>query len=108
MSYLTHFIHYLFGIATYSASELVALCMVLGIGGAVLGYITDAVMGDRGFGPTGNGCLAIVGGVVGIHYRNFILGPVASQEAILIAVTAGASATAALLILGLVKQRLVN
>ena len=107
MSYLAKFTFLLFGVTTYSMTELLALVLLLSVGGAVLGYITDAIMGEHGFGPAGNGFLAVFGAVIGIHYRNLVLGPVASEEAVLIAVSAAASATAALLIVGIVKRRLV-
>ena len=92
------------GLQYYSATELIAFLLIFGIGGAVVGFITDIVMGDRGFGPFGNGMLAMFGAFVGVHYRLALLGPIASREVVLVGISAAASATAILLMLGIVKR----
>ena len=92
------------GLGYYSSTELMAMLLIFGIGSAVLGFITDAVMGERGFGPFGNGFLTVLGASIGIHYRLALLGPVGSRDIILVGISAAASATVMLLILGVVKR----
>ena len=92
------------GLSHYPTSDLIIMGIIFSISAAVIGYITDVVMGDSGFGPFGNGFLSVLGAVVAIHYRNFMLGPIASQETMMVGMSAAACATAMLLLLGGVKR----
>lgn len=81
---------------------LLALC-IIGIG-AVIGYITDSVMGERGFGPIGNGMLVILGAFVGIYIRHAFFRDMDPGDVAITGIFAAASATLLLMLLGLVKH----
>ena len=85
-------------------SDVLTLMMFFVIsGGAVVGYITDAVMADRGFGPVGNALLIILGCLLGIYVRNAHFGLMKPGDIITTAIFAAASATLLLMLLGIAK-----
>ena len=94
----------LFGMESLSQADLLMLLFVVTISSVVLGYLSDAIMGASGFGPIGNGLLIGLGGVVGVHYRTLVFGPVHSQQHYIIAFSAVGAATVLLLAFGLLKK----
>lgn len=88
----------------YSNETLLFLLFAVSIGGVVIGLVTDFVMRDRGFGPIGNGALAVLGIGVGIHIRNSFFGSMSPGDLALTGVFAAAAATLLLLILGVAKH----
>ena len=79
------------------------LCLVVG-GGLVVGFITDSVMGPRGFGAGGNAMLVILGAFVGIYIRNAYFGYMEPGHMAMTGAFAAASATLLLMLLGLAKH----
>lgn len=88
----------------YSSETLIFIALAILIGGFVIGFITDAVMGERGFGPVGNGMLAMLGAVVGIYIRNTYFGRMDPGDIVVTGVFAAAAATLLLLIFGVAKH----
>jgi len=88
----------------YTSELLLIILFAVLIGGFVIGFVTDAVMGDRGFGPWGNGMLAMLGAIVGIYIRNTFFGRMDPGDLIVTGVFAAATATLLLLLLGVAKH----
>jgi uncharacterized membrane protein YeaQ/YmgE (transglycosylase-associated protein family) len=88
----------------YSSEILLFLLLAVLIGGFVVGFVTDSVMGDRGFGPFGNGTLAVLGAVVGIYIRNTFFGRMDPGDLLVTGIFASATATLLLLLLGVAKH----
>lgn len=91
-------------IAQYSTEALMLAALIFVIAAFLIGYITDAVLGNRGFGPFGNGCLAILGCFVGVYARHTYFGFANGNEMVITGGLAAATATAMLLILGIIKH----
>ena len=87
-----------------STEALALLIFVTAIIGMFIGYITDFVLGNRGFGPGGNAFLAILGCVVGIYTRSTYFGPTSLDETLVTGGLAASSATVMLLMLGIIKH----
>jgi hypothetical protein len=94
----------LFGLEQYTPDMLALIAVGIAAAGLIIGLLTDAVLSDRGFGPLGNGLLAILGTGTGIYTRHAFFGWLQGQEIIIIGSFAGATATLMLLILGLAKH----
>ena len=94
----------LFAFGQYSSEMLLFMFLGVLIGGFVIGFVTDAVMGERGFGPIGNGMLAVMGAIVGIHIRNTFFGRMDPGDVLITGVFAAATATLLLLLLGVAKH----
>lgn len=92
----------------YSDETLMLLLITVVVGGGFIGFITDIVMGRRGFGPVGNGLLAILGCFFGIYARNSYVGHVFGNELAVTGGMAAATATAFLLIFGRMKHWLTG
>ncbi len=88
----------------YSSEVLLFILLAVLIGGFVIGFVTDTVMGDRGFGPVGNGMLAMLGAVVGIYIRNTFFGRMDPGDLLVTGIFAAATATLLLLLLGVAKH----
>jgi hypothetical protein len=88
----------------YPADVLWILTFLIIGGGTVVGYITDAVMGNRGFGPIGNGVLVIMGALIGVHVRNAYFGLTSPGDIAITAIFAAAAATLLLMLLGVAKH----
>ena len=88
----------------YPADVLWILTFLIIGGGTVVGYITDAVMGNRGFGPIGNGVLVIMGTFFGVHVRNAYFGLTSPGDIAITAIFAAAAATLLLMLLGVAKH----
>ena len=99
---------HLFALDRYSFEELMFLIAAVCSGGYVIGYLTDLILTRRGFGPAGNGCLAIVGCMAGIYARNTYLGHAYGNDLMFTGIVGAASATAMLLTLGVVKHWLAD
>lgn len=96
-------LHY-FALDHYSTESLLIMLMTLVIGGCFVGYITDYLLEKRGFGPFGNGFLAILGCFSGVYARNAFVGHIFGNELIITELVAASGATAMLLILGSIKH----
>lgn len=92
------------GFDDYPFDVIVWICVATVIGGGLMGQLTDAVMGDRGFGAIGNAILAILGAFIGIYVETLLFGRLYSKDLIGTGIAAAATATAMLLLLGLVKH----
>ncbi len=88
----------------YPSDVLMMIVFAVLIAGAVVGYVTDVVMGERGFGPFGNGLLVIFGAFVGIYLRNAYFGLMEPGDIAVTGIFAAASATLLLMLLGLAKH----
>ena len=91
-----------------SSEALALLIFVTAIIGMFVGYITDFVLGDRGFGPAGNAFLAVLGCVVGIYGRATYFGPTNLDENLMTGGLAASTATVMLLVLGIIKHWTVD
>jgi uncharacterized membrane protein YeaQ/YmgE (transglycosylase-associated protein family) len=80
--------------------------VVLGVvsAGIFAGYITDLIMGDRGFGFFGNGFLAILGAATGIYTRYAFFGWLRGQDMLVTGIFALAATILLLLLLGFAKN----
>ena len=94
----------LLGLDQYSPDMLAWIALGVAIAGLIVGYITDTVMSDRGFGPFGNGFLVVLGGFTGIYTRYAFFGWLRGQEVVIIGSFAVATATLMLLLLGVAKH----
>lgn len=88
----------------YPLYVIVLAAVAAVIGGGIAGQLTDAVMGDAGFGAFGNAVLTILGVFIGVYVRTALFGRLYSKDLIVTSVFAAAAATAILLILGVVKH----
>lgn len=88
----------------YSTETLLLMALVIAGAGFVVGYITDVVMRDRGFGPVGNGLLAVLGAFTGIFIRNAYFGRMDPGDLFTTGFFAVVAATLLLLILGVAKH----
>lgn len=88
----------------YSREALMLMAVASMIAIFLIGYITDAVLAERGFGPFGNGGLAVVGALVGIYTRQTYFGHSSGDEILITGGLAACAATAMLLALGIVKH----
>lgn len=95
---------HILGLENFDSVFLMAICIAILVGGAVVGYLTDMIMGERGFGPVGNGSLAILGAFFGIYARNAYFYRLHGDEMLITAVAAEICATALLLSLGFAKR----
>ncbi|MGE3646262.1 MAG: hypothetical protein AB7F96_20645, partial [Beijerinckiaceae bacterium] len=85
----------------YNSDVLLLLLCGIAIAAAVIGFVTDSVMGDRGFGPVGNGLLVLLGAIVGVYVRNAYFGLMQPGDLAITGIFAAASATLLLMLLGL-------
>jgi uncharacterized membrane protein YeaQ/YmgE (transglycosylase-associated protein family) len=92
------------GLENFDSVFLLIVAIAALIGGAVIGYVTDIIMGDRGFGAFGNAILAIFGAALGVYFRHVYFYRLYGDEIVITAVMAEIFATALLLCLGLVKR----
>jgi Na+/melibiose symporter-like transporter len=95
-------------LSQYSSETLLFIFLAVGIGGFAVGYVTDVVMGDRGFGPFGNGFLAVFGAIIGIYIRNTFFGKMDPGDLFVTGIFAGAMATLMLLLVGVAKRFVQN
>lgn len=96
--------YHLPGLGDYPLDVIIWIGIAIVIGGGLIGHLTDAVMGDRGFGVAGNAFLAILGALVGIYARTALFGRLYSQDLMITAIVAAATATGMLLLLGIAKH----
>jgi uncharacterized membrane protein YeaQ/YmgE (transglycosylase-associated protein family) len=92
------------GLENFDSVFLLVVAIAALIGGAIIGYVTDMIMGERGFGPFGNAMLAIFGAVLGVYFRHAYFYRLYGDEIVITAVMAEVFATVLLLGLGLVKR----
>ena len=92
------------GLENFDSVFLMAVCIAILVGGAVVGYLTDMIMGERGFGPVGNGALAIMGALLGVYARNTYFYHLRGDEMLITAIAAEVCATVLLLSLGFAKR----
>ena len=95
----------LFGL---SSDMLIMLLGVVIILASITGFITDMVMGDKGFGVVGNGILAIFGAAIGVLVRNALLGQMEKSDLMVTAFIAASTGTLILLVSGLIKSWISN
>ena len=97
------------GIAHASQSEILSIILFVSLCSLALGWMTDGVMGDAGFGAFGNGLLTMLSGLVGmiafswavsVYYGRYLN----SNELILVIGLASIFSVTALLALALVKK----
>lgn len=88
----------------YSPEVLLLLFFFIGTGTYVVGTVTDMVMRERGYGPVGNGCLAVMGCFFGIYSRNAYFSHAFGNDLVITGVSSAASAIAILLIFGVLKH----
>ncbi|MBM3607145.1 MAG: hypothetical protein FJX29_01625 [Alphaproteobacteria bacterium] len=88
----------------YSNDTLLFILFAVVLAGVAIGYMTDIVMKDRGFGAFGNGSLAVLGMGTGIYIRNAFFGAMNPGDLALTGIFAAAMATLLLLVLGVAKH----
>ena len=88
----------------YPSYLLIWVAAALIVGGAIVGHLTDAVMGEHGFGVFGNAVLAILGAFVGIYVRTTFFGRLYGEDLMATGFVAAAAATILLLLLGFAKH----
>ena len=91
-------------IDSMSQVDTLVLLLFVSIFSVVMGFLTDALMGARGFGPLGNGLIVALGGIIGVYYRSVVFGIAAAQHSYTVAFSAIGAATLILLAFGLVKR----
>ncbi|HWG03840.1 MAG TPA: hypothetical protein VG271_02385 [Beijerinckiaceae bacterium] len=89
----------------YSVSMLAVIGFGVICGGSVAGYVTDMIMGERGFGFFGNAFLTMSGCGSGIYTRHVFFGWWQGEETLIVGTFALSTATLILLLFGLVKAR---
>lgn len=77
-------------------------------GSYAVGYVTDVVMGDHGFGPFGNSFLIALGGLTGFYAERQLMRNSHGDELMWATAFAAAGATVMLLTLGVVKHRIAD
>ncbi len=92
--------------SNYSLSMLAVIGFGVICGGSIAGYVTDMVMGERGFGFFGNASLAMLGCGSGIYTRHVFFGWWQGEETLIVGIFAASMATLILLLFGLVKARI--
>ena len=86
--------------------DLMILGFFVTIGATFAGWILDAALGKRGFGVLGNGCLVLMGSVIGAVVMQ-MQGPVSSlPEAQRIVLFSAAASSLVLIFCCAVKSRL--
>ena len=93
-----------YSVSGLSQADILFLLLFVSIAGVVMGFLTDALMRQQGFGPIGNGLIVTMGGVIGVYYRGLVFGPAASQHSYAIAFSAVGAATLILISFGLAKR----
>jgi uncharacterized membrane protein YeaQ/YmgE (transglycosylase-associated protein family) len=88
----------------YSPQLLYLIVIGVVSAGILAGYITDLIMGERGFGFIGNGILAILGAATGIYTRYAFFGWVRGEDMLVTGSFALAATTLLLLLLGFAKN----
>jgi uncharacterized membrane protein YeaQ/YmgE (transglycosylase-associated protein family) len=96
-------LHY-FALDNYSDELLLVMGISVVLGAVVIGFVTDMLMADRGFGAFGNGMLAVVGCFIGLYVQNAYFGHANVNQLLLTGVMAAGTATGLLLTLGIVKH----
>jgi len=97
-------VFYILRLDELSASSLAFLAAIIGLAGLLIGTVTDAIMGDRGFGVVGNALLTIMGCVIGVYAEFVFLGPAYVQDLLMTALAAATGAAAMLLTFGVIKH----
>jgi hypothetical protein len=91
------------GLGNASSDDLIVIAVAAALGGTLLGIVSDAVMGRRGFGIVGNGLLidlGMAGAAVVLHrLPNWHITGIVPVAAFMFA-----GATAALLVFGTLKN----
>jgi hypothetical protein len=98
------------GLAHSTQSEFLSLMLLLLICSLALGWMTDGVMGELGFGAIGNGFLTLLSGIVGVFAFSWVgaryMGRyLAFNELLIVIVAASIFSVTALLALAVVKKR---
>ena len=88
----------------YTSDTLMLIILGIVLVGVAIGYVTDFVMKDRGFGAIGNGALVILGIGAGVYIRNVFFGTMSPGDFTLTGIFAAATATLLLLLLGVAKH----
>lgn len=88
----------------YPTDTLMLIIFGIAIAGIAVGFVTDFVMKDRGFGAIGNGALIILGIGTGVYIRNVFFGAMSPGDFTLTGIFAAATATLLLLLLGVAKH----
>jgi small-conductance mechanosensitive channel len=88
----------------YSEDALLGIGLVAAIGSVLAGTVADRVMRHRGFGVIGNAVLVLAGIAVALVFWHGHYGPMGSWESDRIMAVATASATAVLLVCGVIKS----
>ena len=88
----------------YSNELLIVMGATIVLGAVVIGFLTDMLLADRGFGAFGNGMLAFIGCCLGIYAHNTYFSHSSIDALLLTGVMAAGTATALLLTLGIIKH----
>ncbi len=91
-----------------TADQFVELTAVSTILGFAVGYVADAVMRERGFGIFFNGVLAIIGSIVSLWAARTITMTIPGDPAMVGAGVSLTGAIAALVLFGMLKNRVTG
>ena len=94
------------GLDFLSESSLLAFAVAATVGATIGGWLTDAVMGARGYGVVGNTCLILVGAVAGLAATTRIMGPLEAYHASTVVTIASFCSIAILMLFSVAKQAL--
>ena len=91
----------------YSSEELFGLAVMAGVFGYAIGVVVDSIMARHGFGPFGNGFLAVLGCYVGIFARNAYISHAYGNDLAITGAMSASCATLMLMLFCMAKRRLV-
>ena len=92
----------------YSSEELFSLALMATVGGYAIGIVVDSIMARHGFGPFGNGFLAILGCFVGVFARNEYISHAYGNDLAVTGLMSASCATLMLVLFCMVKRRLLS
>ena len=87
----------------YSSDYFLLFLFIIILCSVMIGYVTDIVMGDRGFGPLGNGLLITLALIVGSYVRNAFFGTMLPGDFAFTTLFTAATATIILMAFGIFK-----
>lgn len=92
------------GLSGFNQSDLMVIIAMITLACVVAGWISDAIMGDAGYGVVGNGILTVLGTVTGLAAWQHFVGSVTSATLPYVTTAAGFSVVAFLLLFALFKR----
>ncbi len=92
------------GLDFLDSNTFTGIMIMMIVGAAAVGWISDAIMGSSGYGVIGNAVLTLVGAFTGLAGWRHFVGPMLPRDMPYIMSAAGGGALAILLLLALFKR----